>query len=775
MTKANSEKAKDSPRTLRVLYVEDNPADAELVLLQLKKHGFDLHAEVVDTSEAFQDKLRANPYDIILSDCRLPNWSGMDVIDIVNTQAKNTPVIMVTGTLGDEAAVECIKKGATDYVLKGSPGLLPVAVRRALEDKRQDEERAQGIEDLRASEVRYRRLFESAQDGILMLDAATGEIIDVNPFILNLLGYSREGFLGKRLWEIGPFKDQRNSQESFRVLQENEYIRYDDLPLETRSGKRVDVEFVSNAYWSGERKVIQCNIRDMTERKQAADKLRQSEALFRLISENVTDLIAVVDLDGRRVYNSPSYRGIISNPNALLGTLSFNEVHPDDRENIKAVFHETIRTGVGQRAQYRFLLEDKTSRLIESQGSLIRNQQGEPMSVLIVSRDITERKSLEEQLRQSQKIEAIGQLAGGVAHDFNNLLTIISGYAELVADEVDPEGPLLDHVKEIQQAASRAAALTRQLLAFSRRQIMKLEAVDLNTVVSHVEKMLRRLIGEDIELKTIAGKELGNVKVDAGQIEQVIMNLALNARDAMPQGGKLSIEATNVALGETYAQAHVTIPPGPYVMLAVTDTGCGMSREVQEHIFEPFFTTKEKGKGTGLGLAMVHGIVKQSGGYIWAHSEVGHGSTFNIYFPRVDTVATMVEPVRVGPTLIRGSETILVVEDENSLRSLVRTVLGANGYTVLEATRGEEALRICDDQNNVIDLVLTDVVMPQMNGREMAKHLASRRPKTKVLFMSGYTHNGIVQDGISDDLMPFIQKPFTPDALARKVREVLAA
>jgi signal transduction histidine kinase/DNA-binding response OmpR family regulator len=391
-----------------------------------------------------------------------------------------------------------------------------------------------------------------------------------------------------------------------------------------------------------------------------------------------------------------------------------------------------------------------------------------------LQQQIAGRERAEAQFLQAQKMEAVGRLAGGVAHDFNNLLTIILGYSDLLLSGTNAADPARASLEEIKKAGERAATLTRQLLAFSRQQVLAPQVLDLNVAVANTDKMLRRLIGEDIDLVTSYGADLGRVKADPGQIEQVIMNLAVNARDAMPDGGKITIETANVHLDETYAHGHVPITPGSYVMLAVSDTGCGMDKETQARVFEPFFTTKEIGKGTGLGLATVYGIVNQSGGFIWLYSELGEGTTLKIYLPRVEEVPATIEPTRVRPAPHRGSETILVVEDEESLRKLVLTVVRAAGYTVLEASRGEEALRICERQPGIIHLMLTDMVMPEMSGRELAARVASLRPETKVLFMSGYTDKAVVHQGVIDEGTPFIQKPFTPDTLARKVREVLA-
>ena len=377
-----------------------------------------------------------------------------------------------------------------------------------------------------------------------------------------------------------------------------------------------------------------------------------------------------------------------------------------------------------------------------------------------------------EQLRQSQKLESIGRLAGGIAHDFNNLLTAINGYSDLMLRRLGEGDPLRRNAEEIRKAGERAASLTRQLLAFSRKQVLQPLVLDLNGVVADMDKLLRRLIGEDIDLVTSLEPKLGRVKADPGQIEQVVMNLAVNARDAMPRGGHLTIETRNVYLDKAYAHTHVSVQPGRYVMIAVSDTGVGMDAKIREHIFEPFFTTKEAGKGTGLGLSMIYGIVKQSGGNIWVYSEPGHGTTFKIYLPQVKEEASTESSVAASDVL-RGTETILIVEDEDRLRELIREILEMEGYTVFAASNGHEALSICEQQEGTIDLLITDVVMPEMSGRELAESLEHKRSEVKVLFMSGYTDDAVVRHGVLKASSFFLQKPFTPDALARKVREML--
>ncbi len=398
---------------------------------------------------------------------------------------------------------------------------------------------------------------------------------------------------------------------------------------------------------------------------------------------------------------------------------------------------------------------------------------GRVTGMLSLAADITEMRQLEVQYRQAQKMEAVGRLAGGIAHDFNNLLTAIIGTTALVLEDLGLESRARLDIQEIEKAAKRAAGLTRQLLIFSRQQVLEPCALDLNALVANLEKMLHRLIGEDIELRTKPAAALGAVRADPGQLEQAIVNLVVNARDAMPKGGRLTIETADVELGRSYVAAHVPTQPGPYVLLAISDTGVGMDGATKARLFEPFFTTKEPGRGTGLGLATVYGIVKQSGGYVWAYSELGHGTTFKIYLPRVAETAESPESTPSPPTPVGGSETVLVVEDQEEVRKLTKRVLEARGYTVLAARNGAEALEIVGRHPTQIHLMITDVVMPGMNGRELARLACARRSDLKVLYVSGYTGEAVLQHRLLEPGVAFLQKPFTPDVLARKTREVL--
>jgi two-component system cell cycle sensor histidine kinase/response regulator CckA len=498
------------------------------------------------------------------------------------------------------------------------------------------------------------------------------------------------------------------------------------------------------------------------------------EELFRLISENAADMIAVVDPDGRRLYNSPAYARILGlSEGDLAGTSFFDPVHPDDRSVAEQAMKQAKGTSPGGTVQYRMRHKDGTWHVIESGASAILNLHGKVEKFVIVNRDVSEQRQLEEKFRQAQKMEAVGRLSGGVAHDFNNLLGVIIGYAEFLQENLDPENSLRSSVDEILKAGKRAASLTRQLLAFSRQQVLDPKVLDLNAVVSDMDKMLRRLIGEDIELSTVLGADLGRLKADQGQLEQVLLNLVVNARDAMPQGGKLLIDAQNMEMDEAFVRRYpYPVQPGPYVCLTVTDSGIGMDAETKARAFEPFFTTKEKGKGTGLGLSTVYGVVKQSGGYIDIYSSPGAGTSFKIYLPRVQDAITAESPTGAA-TSFTGNETILLAEDETSLRKLTRNTLELCGYKVLEAKDGVDALEVSGRYNGPIDLLLTDMVMPGMGGRALAQELARRRPEVRLAYMSGYTGQTVGSQGPVDPGSVFLLKPFTKELLTRKIREAL--
>jgi two-component system cell cycle sensor histidine kinase/response regulator CckA len=516
--------------------------------------------------------------------------------------------------------------------------------------------------------------------------------------------------------------------------------------------------------------------RDITERKRAEEEIHKSEQRLRGHVEHTPLAVIEWDTEHRVASWNPAAERIFGYSRAeAMGKQASFIVPPQFREHVDRVGHDLISQKGGARSTNENITKDGRAISCEWYNTPLVDDSGRVIGVASLVQDVTERVVLEDRLRQSQKMEAVGRLAGGVAHDFNNLLTVILGYTQLLMDGLPPGSRLAEGTAQIKSAADRAAGITGQLLAFSRKQVRSPRLIDLNNVMLNLDTMLRRLIGEDIEVLTVPAGDLGTVKADPGQIEQVLMNLALNARDAMPTGGKLTLETSNIELDDGYAHERQPVEPGRYVMLAVSDTGGGMSPETLAHIFEPFYTTKEPGKGTGLGLSTVYGVVKASGGYVWVYSELGQGTTFKIYLPRVDQPAQPLSAENRSSGIQRGTETILLVEDDPQLNRLASSVLTHCGYKVLAAANPEEGLALCRTHPHEIHLLVTDVVMPKMNGRQLAEEVARIRPSVKLLYVSGYTGNAIVHYGVLDAGLWFLPKPFSLAALVAKVREVLDA
>lgn len=509
------------------------------------------------------------------------------------------------------------------------------------------------------------------------------------------------------------------------------------------------------------------------------EELKASEEKFRQLAENIQEVFFMANADFSQVlYVSPAYTSVWGRPVEELYAQPrqwMEFILAEDRPRILEEMQRSLEASAPFSLEYRIVRPDGTSRCIHARGFPIRDLQGKAYRFAGLAEDVTARKSLELQLIQAQKMEAVGRLAGGVAHDFNNLLTAINGYSQLALQRIDARDPLYRDIEEVHKAGQRAATLTRQLLAFSRKQVLQPRVISLNAVVMDVERLLKRLIGEDVELATVLAPDLGSVRADPGQVEQVLVNLAVNARDAMPNGGRLLLETSNVELDAADPRAPADLKPGRYVLVVVTDTGTGIPDPVKEHLFEPFFTTKEPGKGTGLGLATVHGIVRQSGGHIAVESEAGRGAKFRIYLPRVDVPPEPAPRPGGGKEAWRGQETVLLVEDEPAVRALTKAVLTQAGYTVLEARRGEEALLIRQNHPGTIHLVLSDLVMPGLNGLELVRRLREETPGLRVLFMSGYTDAAIMNAGVLRPDVPFLSKPFTTEALLRGVRDALDA
>lgn len=805
---------------LRLLILEDNPSDAELILHALRRAGYEPSATRVETEPEYLAQLQPAP-EIILADFSMPEFDSLRALEIMQERALDIPFIIVSGTIGEERAVEVMQRGATDYIIKDRLGRLGQAVAQALDKKRLRNATRLAERRLQAQHAVTQVLAEAptlarASASILAaicrgLDWDFGALWQVdqvesvlrcvdcwrNPSapVGDFEATSRESsfalgvsFPG-RIWESGQpawVADIARSHSTHRAPSAASVGLHGafGFPIILGTETLGVLEFLSRDIKQPDDEALRMmmaigsQLGQYIERKRAEASLRQSNQTLQALIQAAP--LAIITLDQRSrvtMWNEAAAHIFGWQEAEVLG-----RPLPLVPEGAQEVFECSIQRGsAGARAKGQEL------RLLHKNGSLIdvnlwtapvTNAHGLIVGTMDLYLDVTGNKSLEAQFRQSQKMEAVGQLAGGVAHDFNNLLSIILGYSELIYSKMAPADPDREPLRQIRSAANRAAGLTRQLLAFGRKQILAPVVLDLNARVAELDQMLRRLIGEDIELKTVLQPDLGRVKADPGQIEQVVMNLVVNARDAMPTGGVLTIQTSHAFLTNLQVREHEELAPGPYTLLTVSDTGCGMAEAMKTHIFEPFFTTKEVGKGTGLGLATVFGIVKQSGGFIEVESTPGTGSTFRMYFPQVrgSTVNKRAAPRPSDHGLVRmprGVETILLVEDEDGMRELTHLVLAATGYKVLVASDGSEAVQLAHDHADAIHLLLTDVVMPRMGGRQVSDTLALSRPSMKVLYMSGHTDDAMMRHGIRDAGANFLPKPFTPLALVQKVREVL--
>jgi len=614
---------------------------------------------------------------------------------------------------------------------------------------------------------------DSAINGMAILDAA-GKYIYVNSAYARMIGNTnQEALLGKSWREVSDGRDIAPIESEVREALKQHGKWFGPLTVHHSDGTVVPTEMAVTTLPDGG---TICVTRDITQRVSAQRARAETEIKYRMLIEQVAAIsyIAELGIHGQWLYVSPQIETMFGYPAEewLSNSRDWISHIPIEDHPIIHTAEEASARGEPFQAEYRVTRKDGQIIWVSDTAVVVRGSDSHPvMEGLIV--DITDRKMLENQLLQARKMEAVGRLAGGVAHDFNNLLTIIKGYVEMAMNRCLDRPELHSNIRRIEEAADRAVTLVRQLLAFSRKQVLRPKILDLNAIVVNLDQLLRRLMSENIEMKTFAPKDVGAIKADPGQIEQVVMNLVVNARDALPNGGRILIETSNVDLDSTYTRDHAVVRPGPYVLLAVTDTGIGMTADTVAHIFEPFYTTKESGRGTGLGLSTVYGIVKQSGGYIWVYSELGKGTTFKVYLPRVKDAVQVSAVETPASTTHKGHETILLVEDEPAVRELTHMVLSERGYKVIEALTPEDAERLAGNNGADIHLLLTDVVMPRMSGRELAKRLTGRYPNLRVLYMSGYTYNVIAQDGTLEEGISFLQKPFTPQVLTQKVREAL--
>jgi PAS domain S-box-containing protein len=728
----------------RILVVEDSRTQAEQLRLILTSRGFDV--TVASDAEKALELFEASPFDLVLTDVAMPGLSGFELcrrLKAVPVRGR-TPVVLLTTLSGPLDILEGLDCGADNYVIK------PYRAEALLQ-------RLDHILNTPSQhgESRLKLGFEFSFLGrTFTLAADKGQILDL--------------FLSACEDVVQANRDLSASQDKLERVQSELERRNRQLTeahdeLEQRVRARTTELAQAN-------EALQ---REIEERKRAEEELRRREQEFHSLAENLPDIVARLDDRLRHVYVNRRIEALTGMPaGSFLGKTHRELGFP---EELVALWEESLKRALvtGRETALEFTYSTpEGKRHFESRLVPERDQNG-PSGVLSITHDVTERRRLEEQFRQAQKMEAVGRLAGGVAHDFNNLLTIINGYSEVLETSLETGGALREYAVEISQAGERAAALTRQLLAFSRQQVVAPKVLDLNAVVADIEKMLRRIIGEDVALAWVPDPALGRVRIDPSLVEQVLLNLAVNARDAMPKGGNLTIETANAVLDEAYARTHPEVRPGRYVQLAVSDTGVGMDDATKARIFDPFFTTKAPGKGTGLGLATVYGIVKQANGHVAVYSEPGRGATFKVYLPRIEEPLPAPAPQPRSSEPRRGNETILLAEDDDAVRSLTRLALQAEGYVVLEARQGDEALKIGRQHAGPIDLLISDVVMPGGGGRELAERLAANRPELRVLYLSGYTDDAIVRHGVLDAEAAFLQKPFTMRALALKVREVL--
>ena len=637
-------------------------------------------------------------------------------------------------------------------------------------------------EALKEAENKYRSIVDNAVEGFFQT-TLEGAYVSVNPALARMYGYASPEQLMAAVKDIGRqvYVDAARRAEFRRLMEEQDVVQDFEYQVYRKDGSTIWLSENARAVREagGALLYYEGTVQDITQRKRATEALAESEERFRLLFDEAPVAYHEIDAQGivRRV-NRAECHLLGYQPSDILGRHASDFVAEEEREKSREAVLRKMKGEIPLTPfQREFARGDGTHILVEIHENLIRDTSGHIVGIRSALLDITERKQLEEQLRRAQKMEAVGRLAGGIAHDFNNLLMVIKGHSELIVNRLPQGEPLRKNAEEIDRTTERAASLTRQLLAFSRLQVLQPKVLDLNAIVADTSKMLERVIGENIELVVKLGTALRGIKADQSQIEQVILNLVVNARDAMPHGGKLIVETSNVTLDEAYGRRHTGVRPGEYVMLAVSDNGMGMDAETQAHIFEPFFTTKVLGKGTGLGLATVYGVVKQSGGWIWVYSQKEKGTTFKIYLPRAEDgeVARSREAHASAAASPQGSETILLVEDQDSIRELVGEFLESRGYRVISAQDGAQALEMIKAQQQAIDLLLTDIVMPRVSGPELSRRLASLLPNLKVLYISGYAENSPANAEIAQGHAICLQKPFALDALHRKIRSLLDA
>jgi len=866
-------------KEINILILEYNKNDVTLIKHTLVKNGIRFISRVVDGKESFLSELKRFAPDIVLVDFKVPGLSGLEAIEIVKHHDPYLPVILVTGTLDEETAVDCMKAGAWDYILKDRLARLAPAVRGALKMRVSMLEERKANEKLKRSAMEWQTTFDAISEGVFLLNSE-GKVQRCNSaavklvkkpladilgstccdllhremppekcvFVRMLISKQRETqvFQFNRRWfqeSIDPIFDKAGSLTSAVLVitditeqkrAEEEMKNLTLFPAENPSpvlrvnrkgvlisanqvshillkewkckiGERVPEEWhriVVEVLESKKQKTVELVLggltfsfvlvpvkkadyvnlygRDISETKAAEENLVKERNLLRTLIDGFPDAIYVKDTQSRFLVANTSMAKLVGalDPEELIGKTDFDFFPEEYASDFYKDEQEIVKTGKPILNKEEIAI-DKTGKkkwTLTTKVPLF-DTDGKVTGIIGMGRDITEQKRAEEVLRekerqllQAQKMEAMGRLAGGIAHDFNNMLTAIIGYADYLLMMENQDDQVINYLQEIKKAGIRATSLTHQLLTFSRRQVLEPKVININSTIQNLEKMLKQLLGEDIEFIIELDAELKSIHADESHIEQIIVNIAVNARDAMPEGGQLIIKTQNRVLDEDYCKNHTEIEPGNYIMLMMSDTGKGMDRETQQRIFEPFFTTKEMGKGTGLGLSTVYGIVKQMGGHIWVYSEPGKGTTFKIYFPQVSEVAKKVEVEEVEePAVLTGSERVLLVEDEDQVRDLTVTILEMYGYKVVGVKDAEMALELLGKGEPHFDLLITDMVMPKMSGKELAEKALQIKPGLKVIYISGFQEHALFQNSST----AFLEKPFQPEELARLVRRVL--
>ena len=769
------------PATISVLVLpgEQNTAKQKRArthpLIQQLLNDPSLSTNVAERTHSIEETLHAFSPDVVLLDAASRSGEFLSLIQQIRTATgeKSAPIILITPSTADSSLLtDALRSGVDDYVSRSAPyewlrkkiAFLATSAANAENSSMQ----ASGAEDY------YRDLVEHSADLICTHDLE-GRILSVNRAVVKLTGYDPEQFVNKKNIRDILAPEVKGQFEAYIAAIKAHGRATGVMRVVTSSGERRIWEFNNSVRTEGVPfPTVRGIAHDVTERTRAEIALRESEERYRRIVETAEEGVWIIDEQDKTTFSNLKLSSMLGYPaEEIAGKTVFDLLDEIDRPFAREQI-ERFHQGMAAQFDARFRRKDGRHLFAIVSARPIFDKQGNYGGALAMLTDITGRKKLEQQLFQSQKMEAVGRLAGGIAHDFNNLLTAVLGYSELTLAQVTADNPFRGNLEQIRTAARKAADLTAQLLAFSRRQVLQPRVMNLNDVVSSINKILGRLIGEDVELVCRLEHGLKNVKVDPGQMEQVILNLALNARDAMPAGGRMTIQTANVHIDASQAASR-SVDPGDYVMLAVTDSGSGMDEMTRSQIFEPFFTTKEFGKGSGLGLSTVDGIVSQSGGHIEVRSEPGQGSTFQIYLPATTEKSDESESAAEQLETMKGTGTILLVEDDEGVKSLAAQVLREHGYHVLVAGEATEAIGESEKFPGEIDLLLTDVVMPRMSGPRLAQLLLSRYRRMKVLYMSGYTENAIVRNGVLESTVDYLQKPFTPDSLLEKVRETLKA